>query len=396
MTALAADVVVLHCDQGMGTLVRVWEDVSGTPTITHMALIDLGCENGTKRFAGDAIDNVIISLEAMATPKLDLLLISHQDTDHWSLLPGLVEAIQSDVPATTLGTFYRGGMGWKKGAKAVIELVEKHFGVKCNPWTDSRSDYADPAKGKLAIADYAGVAIRILIVNADSTKSIANGTSVVTVIDFGGSTSIIPGDATAQTLSACNSLIDNWIAKKGANPVTPCFLLTAPHHGALATIADNFTTKNPRLLIANEFAQRTQAAWLAASAGYLSKFNHPYKNVMQLLGYKIGTTAKVHNFVWYDQAAAAYERIVGTQQNFFTTVTSLTDPPDVVAPIFTMMPSGAVLYGLAPTPRSVDDILPPPPDPGVSGPDPRWAGAQERRARTTVAARPRSAMGGAA
>lgn len=396
MTALAAEVVVLHCDQGMGTLVRIWENVAGVPKITHLVLIDLGCENGRKRFAGDAIDNVIISLEAMPTPKLDLLLISHQDTDHWSLLPGLIEAIQSDVPATTLGAFYRGGMGWKKGAKEVIELVESHFGVKCNPWTDCRTDYGNPAAGKTAIADYAGVAIRILIVNADSTKSIANGTSVVTVIDFGGSTSIIPGDATSQTLSACNAYIDAWIAQNGANPVTPCFLLTAPHHGALATIADNFTTSNPRLLIANEFAQRTQAAWLAASAGYLSKFKHPYKNVMQLLGYKIGAAAKVHNFVWYDQAAPGWEPVVATQQNFFTTVTNLSDPPAVVAPIFAMMPSGAVLYRLEPTPRSVEDILPPPSDPGVSGPDPRQVTAEERRARTTIAARPRVAMGGAA
>ncbi len=391
MTARAADVVVLHCDQGMGTLVRIWEDVAGEQKITHLVLIDLGCENGRKRFAGDAIENVIISLDAMATPKLDLLLISHQDTDHWSLLPGLIEAIQSDVPATTLGAFYRGGMGWKKGAKAVIELVENHFGVTCNPWTDSRTDYGDPAKGKTAIADYAGVAVRILVVNADSTKSIANGTSVVTVIDFGGSTSIIPGDATSQTLSACNTLVDDWITQQGVNPVTPCFLLTAPHHGALATIADNFTTKNPRLLIANEFAQRTQAAWLAASAGYLSKFKHPYKNVMQLLGYKIGAAAKVHNFVWYDQAGG-WEPIVDTKQNFFTTVTNLDDPPDVQSWIFTMYPSGTVTYRSEHTPRRPEDIRPPAPDPGVSGPAPDFDPHPRGPSRERVKALPKEIL----
>ncbi|MCI0479059.1 hypothetical protein L0Y59_00740, partial [Candidatus Uhrbacteria bacterium] len=51
-------------------------------------------------------------------------------------------------------------------------------------------------------------------------------------------------------------------------------------------------------------------------------------------------------------------------------VTNLDDPPDVKSWVFMMYPSGTVTYRSERTPRRPEDIQPPAPDPGVSGPAP--------------------------
>lgn len=389
MTAKAAEVVVMHCDQGMGTLVRIWEDVMGTDELTHLCLFDLGTEGSAKRFAGRAIDDVIRALGKMTTPRLDLVVISHQDRDHWSLLPPLLDEIKSDVPATTLGRYYKGGLYWKTRASSAVKKFGDHFGVTVKPWTDTVGNYYQPKDGTPgSIGTFAGVSFRLLTVNADSTKSEENGTSAVIVVDFGGSRSIIPGDATSQTLSEIDAIVKAWEKEnKGTNPIRPCYVMSAPHHGALLTISDNFTTTNPKLNLAWNFAAQTQTAWLAASAGYESKFNHPFKNVMKLLGYKVGSAAVSHAFVWYDDSTADWERVTGSSDNFFTTVTSLDDPPDIQSWSFVMYPSGTVTFRRL---RSTEDIRPPAPDPGVSGPAADFDPDPPRR--TTVRAVPKELL----
>lgn len=393
MTATAADIVVLHCDQGMGTLVRIWEDVMGTEELTYLVLLDLGTEGSAKRFDGLAVDHVIYALKKMDDPMLDLVVISHQDRDHWSLLPTLLARIQTEVSTCKLGRYYKGGLYWKKTASKVVKQFGDHFGVTCKPWTDTVGNYYRPKKNNPGnIGVFAGVAFRLLTVNADSTKSEENGTSAVVVVDFGGSRGIIPGDATSQTLSEINSIVKDWEKQNGENPIRPCYIMSAPHHGALFTISDNFTTTNPKLKTATKFAQNTQTEWLAASAGYLSKFSHPFKNVMKLLGYKVGAGATSHDFVWYDDAKAKWKQVPATKQNIFTTVTNLDDPPDVHSWVFTMYPSGTVTFRRERTPRRPEDIRPPAPDPGVSGPAPDFDPHPPRPAGERVMALPKEIL----
>lgn len=340
MTTSKAEVVVLHCDQGMGTLVRIWEEVMGSEELTHLVLVDLGSDTRTRRYAGDAVAYVIDSLKAMDTPQIDLVILSHQDFDHWSLLPDLIKKIETDVPATKILGCYRGGERWKKGALSAVTQMEHAFGISSVPLPKRHSDYSDPAGGKGELAGIEGVSFRVLAVNAPSTKSIENGTSAVIVVEFGGSQSILPGDATSETLGFINAILDEW----AENPVRPCFLLTAPHHGSLRTLAGNFTKISPNLDIATEFAGKLEATWVAASAGYESHFYHPFKQVMAILAVKAGATAVQHTYVVYEDSSNTWEAVSDTKENVFTTIASLDDPPVRKSWKFVMKPSGLVTF----------------------------------------------------
>jgi beta-lactamase superfamily II metal-dependent hydrolase len=185
-------------------------------------------------------------------------------------------------------------------------------------------------------------------VNAASTRSVANGTSAVVVVEFGGTNVILTGDATAETLAEINSTLMEW----PENPIEPCYLLTAPHHGALATISSGFTTRNPRLEVATEFANIVSADNVAASAGYESHFLHPYKNVMALLSAHSGADSAEHTYVVYDNSVGKWEAVEDTEENVFTTICSLDDPPVRKSWYFTLWPDGKVSFEGRLTPAS--------------------------------------------
>lgn len=343
MTASKVEVVVLHCDQGMGTMVKVFEEVMGSEELTYLALIDLGSETSTKRYATDAVDEVMNTLQAMTPPRIDLLVLSHQDNDHWSLMPELKDRIVKAGLNVELGAFFRGGARWKKRALDNVRSYEQHFGVDSEPLPRSHSDYENPAKlGKLD--EHAGAVFRVLAVNTPVARSaddlIRNGTSAVIVVEFAGNHAVLPGDATADTIAFVNEIFREWKRVLRRNPVTPCFLVGAPHHGALRTLASNFTTKAPKLDVAKEFADALKARWVAASAGYESDFYHPFLGVMRLLSVGTGKEATTHTFVVWNEAKNRWEAVEDTDQNIFTTICSLTNPPLRQSWSFEMAASG--------------------------------------------------------
>jgi beta-lactamase superfamily II metal-dependent hydrolase len=337
MTASKAEVIVLQCDQGMGTLVRIYQGAA----LTNLVLIDLGSDKGKRDFALDSVNLVMASLASMHAPRIDMLVISHQDYDHWSLLPILLAQIQAQLPQTTLGGILVGGQNWGSSAVAAVRQYEQHFGVLAYAPPLSSTHYLSDPVGQLA--DYQGVVFRLLVVNAPTRAAIdleRNGTSAVVVVEFGGNKAVIPGDATADTLSLINDIFEQWRQAGRENPVTPCFLLGVPHHGALRTLADNFTTDNPRLSIADIFAKAVQAERLAASAGYISKHSHPYKRVIDLLGTDVMMEAKEHTYVVYNEVNDGWEQVGQVVDWIYTTIATLNDPPDRKSWKFTMYPTG--------------------------------------------------------
>ena len=61
MAASKIEVVFLHCDQGMGTLVRIFDSKD---RLAHLALCDLGSESGTKKYSDSAINAVTARTQA--------------------------------------------------------------------------------------------------------------------------------------------------------------------------------------------------------------------------------------------------------------------------------------------------------------------------------------------
>jgi beta-lactamase superfamily II metal-dependent hydrolase len=350
MAASKIEVSFLHCDQGMGTLVRIFDSLNN---LAHLALIDLGSEAKTKKYAGKAIESVISALKQMqadgVTPAIDLLVISHQDTDHWSLLPDLLKQIQSDIAGCEVHNIYYGGTNWKANASKAIEKWEDAFDVEAEAFAKGETNYKKPGEKK-SIQTIDGVAFRLLCVNVPISRSAPdlnrNGTSAVLAIDFGGVTAVIPGDATADTVGWINDRVFVPWEKKGAgNPVQPCRALGAPHHGALRTIASNYVSSDKaKLGVATTFANYVAAQHVVASAGYLSDYWHPYKNVMELLAAHAFTDRSAHDFVWFNNTSAKYEQVEDDERGIYTTVRTLAYPPKRLGWRFTITSAGVITF----------------------------------------------------
>lgn len=351
MTTSKIEVDFLHCDQGMGTLVRIYDD---SDRLAHLALLDLGSESGTKKYSDSAISEVTDGLQQMKddglTPRIDLLLISHQDFDHWSLLPSLLEKIQDGFPSCEVEDIYYGGTKWRKKASDAISDWEDEFGVLAEAFSRGQSNFSKPGKeGTLKEID--GVKFHLLCANVPISRSAQdlerNGTSAVIAVQFGDVFAVIPGDATADT---CGWLNDNvfgpWKKAGKGIPVRPCRALGAPHHGALRTLADNFiSTARAKLSIATAFADYVAAENVVASAGWYSKFKHPYKTVMELLARHAEATDG-HDFVWYDDSQGDWKHIVGDKRGIYTTIVSLGDPPERTGWYFEITAAGEIIFHL--------------------------------------------------
>jgi beta-lactamase superfamily II metal-dependent hydrolase len=350
MAASAIKAEFLHCDQGMGSLVKIYNSAG---KLENIVLIDLGSDTKTKRYADNTVPDIVEALEEMQTdgfdPHIALLIVSHQDYDHWSLLPDLIDEIIASLPTTTVSEIYYGGARWKPEAVAALKAWERQFGISAVPMPRAHSDYDTPgSKTELATVD--GVVFRVLAVNVPCSRSaddlIRNGTSAVMVAEFGNTHCIFPGDATADTIGFINTRVfAAWQAHGSGVPTRPCRALSAPHHGALRTIASNFTSTNPRLDFAKAFSEYVEAENVIASAGYYSHHKHPNRRVMEQLGVKAVDT-DAHGFVVYNDVTKKWQEFPALEKGLYSTIVTLAPPPERLGWTFTIDAAGRIFFEL--------------------------------------------------
>jgi beta-lactamase superfamily II metal-dependent hydrolase len=339
------EVLILQCNQGMGNLIKIYAGGK----LANLALIDLGTKSVNSEYVLAAVPTVILALESMATPRLDLLVVSHQDDDHWSLLPRLEAEIKLRWTPFKVGKFRLGGLGWDPDAVKVVTEFGLAFDAKPKYYGDNRSDYSDPNKIKL-LAEFEKVYFRTLIVNVeipraakrqridpDADSRTRNATSAVIVLEAAGKACVFPGDATVDTLKEINKIVRGYTK----SPLVPCFALTVPHHGALPTLASNYRANaTPRLSVAKEFAEKLKAERLVASAGVASQYKHPSKTTLETLAVKV-SPFEPHTYVQFDNALKEWEE-VNTADAICTTVLTLDDPPGLRTWQFTILPTGEI------------------------------------------------------
>lgn len=376
---MATKIVVsaLCCDQGMGTLVKIYDMVKDKEKLAHLALLDLGCESETKANATKAVDSVIDALKEMVKPPtIDLIVVSHQDEDHWNLLPTLKNRIdlEDDLKnVTTVKQMKYGGSGtWGRTAKDSIRRFAKALKVKALALPLNQSNYTlPPPKKPVRINPIAGVEFKLLCTGVSippigkqtaasmkKTPQAKNAASAVVVIGFAGVKVVVPGDATADTIGWINTnIFEEWEAKKSENPVETCRVLCAPHHGSHATIANDYASKKRKAearetpqSIGDRFARYVSAENVVASAGYKSRHRHPSKSVMLQLAVDAVDDAADHPWVWYvdgDDWAKEPNKDTGystDKRGIWTTIISLGGPPNTDEPKFTITSLGEVFF----------------------------------------------------
>lgn len=322
----------LWCDQGMAHLLQVHDDESGIPAA--LALIDFGVdligksETVSIAQAAPAVSYLIDLLKKMQTrglpPRLEFVVVSHQDTDHWALINFLLNEVEKQGIPLKVGYVYYGGASWGEKALATMRrLGALASGVL--PWTEEYSDYRN-AKivdwKPTELIHIGSVIIRTLLVNAkiaQEAKTPAlrkNGTSAVIEVDFQGASYLFPGDATWQTLKTVTDILEAWKGK----PLAPVVLMSAPHHGSLATIVPKHPATVYDFSLLEKFVNQTMPDSVVASAGVTNSHKHPYRVVLDKVG-KDATDGQFgeHAIVAYyaEKADWDQEEII---KNIYTTV----------------------------------------------------------------------------
>lgn len=292
-----AKLVSLFCGQGMSHILEIYNDGVVKPAADHIVLIDFG---GNKSVGDDAVDYVVEKLKAQTTPRIDLMVISHQDNDHLYLLTPLREKLEAEDVEFELGGLYLGGLNWSGASrKTVADFIAAAKGntltVSMEPY---RSDYA--GKGKRSdlgsLTAFGDVTLRVamaqLKVSSSGTDIIRNGSSAVIVIENGQKSIVLPGDSTYETLDKINELYLAWVGSKSLIPTVAA--LEVPHHGALRTSVENYvassTTDDFNFSIIQEFSDNLAAQEIFASAGMRNTHGHPVKEVLDVFNAGLAAT----------------------------------------------------------------------------------------------------------
>lgn len=330
----------LWCDQGMAHMLKGYEDAAGTvPDV--IALFDFGATLNfiTKvlkpAIAAPAVSKVADALvsqkTATRTPRLDLVVVSHQDDDHWRLLSYLMDEMEVRKCAFSVGRIIYAGADWGATALGVLNRLATHTAnaatdlVYCKKYVSS---YATPDEPPGTTRKLGDIYIRTLIANTPSSfpaksKERKNGSSAVMVVDYANERIILPGDATYESMEAMNGVLNDW----AESPVQPVTLMSAPHHGSLNTASSSVDGVDSDLTELTEFVSLTQPSSVVASAGIMNKHSHPQGLVLAKLSKYVGTNGYgAHPIVYFSTTTSEFKLVEGHEKNLYTTVAGLVTP----------------------------------------------------------------------
>lgn len=310
------DCVVLDVGQGSGNFYEVYD--AGDQLI-HTALVDLGSEQESTTAGGPSVQYIVDQLNTMASAKLDVVMLSHSDSDHINLIADVLENFspdgvgkpkleitwvvyagqrskyrkkQSKAPnvITQLTTFVPAGVG------NVISLSsnETQFDPDRTKWKDYP---AGPLKLRVLIANAAQATVKLTSTSSAPKRKAPesytlNTNSIITVANYTTPT-VATGDATGITMAAANEVITTSDLTKDIFADT--FMVTAPHHGAKATTfnirgitdtgvdSDALAKQNLTTFVAN-----LKAKTLSVSAERVKSYKHPSMEILEFFWPQVG------------------------------------------------------------------------------------------------------------
>ncbi|HZN15994.1 MAG TPA: hypothetical protein VFB78_17130 [Acidimicrobiales bacterium] len=327
-------VMVLWCGQGMATLVEVYLDGNTNHAPDHLALVDFG---GSKTQGSAAAEYVKGKLNdqhlAGKDPKIDYTVVSHQDSDHLSLLPTLTDEIADmDVEG---GGIFAGGSNWSaRNTRTVQKFADKLDFDESDLEFDAAqmSHYAKrTSRPKLGhLWGNGTVELRLLVSGLKVSKAppdiARNASSSVVVVENGDRCVILPGDATYHTMSKATEIVQAARAR-GLFP-SAVFGLEVPHHGALRTAVENYNAQyyssSFNWTIITNFAKELKPQKVGASAGIRNTHCHPVAEVLAIFNAYVRSKDS-HNYVAWEFDSYKSTKHEGwytykTEDEVFTTV----------------------------------------------------------------------------
>jgi hypothetical protein len=337
----------LWCGQGMANMVRVFKS-TGTDPKTEPAdwlcVFDFGSGglSKSKKVLGitPPVAFIMEQLErqvtAGRTATISLMLISHQDRDHWQLLGELDKQIVDRGMTVVVERMILAGSNWRASSEAAVNKFKARVPYPNNftAFENESSSYYRPGQPipVLAIGD---VQMSVLVSNVATNSPLEdidrNCSSAVVLLRLPGfmghvgQSFILPGDATWETFSRLQTIMANW----PQSPLPWVYAASVPHHGALRTMNRNNSVVAPDLRDLIWFTDYTRPASIYASAGIYNTHSHPYRVVLDTMGRYTGEDHfQRRALVVYDGIAGKFVLRPDIRKNIYTTVLNLTDPAE--------------------------------------------------------------------
>jgi hypothetical protein len=291
------ETMVVDVGQGQCTFAALYD---AKDNIVHTLLFDCGTDKPSPHTRGN-IDWIAEQLKSMATPTIDLLVFSHSDNDHISLMSNLLEAYGPTTKPSLqiLSIWYAGNRDFytKRKVKLLNDLSNY-----CQSFTtpdNNESQYDATQHGwkmpPMWMSADETVQVSMLIGNViddepgifkqttfGTTAEKKNAVSLVCALMHDDRSLIICGDATNRTMA--------WINHSfGTDVFTEALMLTLPHHGSRTT-GLKFRWGKPAdedaIKVVKTFVGVAKARTITVSA--FARHDHPS---IELMNYFIPTTS---------------------------------------------------------------------------------------------------------
>lgn len=273
---------VLDVGQGQCTFVVVRDDKND---IAHTLLFDCGTDKKSDK-TDTNIQWIADTLKLMDTPTIDLLVFSHSDNDHISLMYDLLEAYGSKKKLKILSVWYAGDADfYTKDGFNILDYLGKYCKSFTTPdhnesqYDSGKHRFDDPPMWESADKN---VQVSMLMGNVidnepgifkqtgfGTTAEKKNRVSIVCALMHDDRSQIICGDATSRTMAWINYYF-------GKDVFTKTLMLTLPHHGSRATglnVSSGGDANQKAIEIVKTFATLAAAKTLTISA--YAKHDHP-------------------------------------------------------------------------------------------------------------------------
>jgi hypothetical protein len=232
-------------------------------------------------------------------------------------------------PALRLGPITVGGARWSDRFLAAIRAYSELVWPNADRrgFIEDASNFNNPP----AVGTYqtfGDVELRVLLARTTRIAFgarddiVKNATSAVVLVDFRGTSFLLPGDATVETIAHINTFLAAYEHTTNPKPLGRCFSMSLPHHGASRTLQDGDGTFGT----GRRFARFIEPECTAASAGYRNGHKHPQLGVIKVFQPYAQTGFDVQNVVAFSAVANDWTTFSNGGRGVFSTVVGLTEP----------------------------------------------------------------------
>lgn len=298
---------VLDVGQGQSTFTCVYDD-SSPSKIIHTLLFDCGSDKKSPE-TDNNINYIASRLAGMDTPTLDLLVFSHSDNDHISLMRNVIEAYhkKTTTPLKIKSVWYAGDSEfYEKDSFNILTELEKYckaftapdFGeTQFNKKTDQWAGYIwqdSPTTPTIKVVMLIGNVIDDkpgVLVKTDfgSTAEKKNRVSIVCALLHDDRSFLICGDATNRTMAWVNEAFAGKVLGKN-------LMVTVPHHGSRGTgldVSSGKTANQKAIDVVKTFVTTANAKTATISA--FQKHDHPSLDMVNYFTPKLAAAQVVED-----------------------------------------------------------------------------------------------------